>query len=341
VQVRTVAIAALACGAMACTPAGPTATPTHATIAAPIESPSAAELNAIRYRTEFGLRADLAYIRAVAANPLASSVEFGIPLLPAELAELNSRAASVDAIKEIVIAYTEAHPDEFAGIYIDQEHGGLLTTMWTANVALHEAAIRAKVRPGAPLAFRSAKYPLSELQTLRDRISGDWNWMRGFAIAPIGVGVDQINNRVEVDVSTVNGNASALILAHYAVPAGMIVVQSDGTGAALLPWGTVRGRVVDSRGQPPGAAVANGLALGWVSDGPGTCGLGDMGYGVGADGVFEVPCQVAAWTMQIQLPAVAGGSPTTIGSGHVVVLASQQVLLQIKLDKPWALAVAP
>jgi len=182
---------------------------------------------------------------------------------------------------------------------------------------------------------------LSELRTLQDRISGDWDWMRGFAMAPVGVGVNQVENRVEVDVSTVNGNASALILAHYAVPADMIVVQSDGTGAALLPWGTVRGRVLDSRGQPPGAAVTNDLILGWTSDGPGSCGVGDMGYGVGADGGFEVPCQVAAWTIQIQLPAVAGGSPRAIASGSVVVLAGQIAQLQIKVDRPWSAVVAP
>lgn len=260
----------------------------QATIAAPLETPSAAELEAIRYRTDFGLRSDLAYVRAVAANPAASSEEFGVPLLPAELAELNNRAANVDAIRDVVIGYTAAHSDEFAGIYLDQKNGGLLTTMWTANVALHEAAIRALVRPGAPIAFRSATYPLSELRTLQDRISGDWNWMRSFAIAPVGVGVNEMENRVDVDVSSANGNAPALILAHYAVPAGMIAVASDGTGAALLPWGTVRGHVLDSLGKAPGA-VADGFYLHWTSGGPGSCGVGDMGYGVGPTAPSSCP----------------------------------------------------
>lgn len=307
---------------------------------APIGSASPAELDAIRFRTEFGLRADLAYVRAVAANPLASSEEYSVPLLPTELADLNNRAADVDAIREVVITYTEAHPDEFAGIYIDQQRGGVLTTMWTANVALHEAAIRTLVRPGAPIAFRSATYPLTELRSLQNRISGDWEWMRQFKIAPLGVGVNQVDNHVEVEVSSANASAESLILAHYQVPAGMMVVISDGTGAALLPWGTVRGRVLDSLGQPPGASATDKLLLNWISDGPGTCGVGDVGYGVGADGGFELPCQVGGWTFEIQISAPAGG-PKTIGSGRIVVLAGQTLQLAITLDQPWASAVTP
>jgi hypothetical protein len=338
---RLIAFAAIAFAAIGCSPSSdaspaPTQQPT---IDVPVESPSSAELDAIRERTDFGLRADLAYVRAVAANPLASSDEFGVPLLPAELAELNSRAANVDAIRDVVIAYTEANPSEFAGIYIDQQHGGILTTIWTANVALHEAAIRALVRPGAPVAFRSAKYPLTELHALQDRISGDWNWMRAFRIAPVGVGVDQIANRVKVDVSSANANAAALIFAHYAVPADMIVVVSDGTGAALLPWGTVRGRVLDSAGQPPGA-VAGGFYLNYTPDGPGSCGVGDMGYGVGDDGKFELPCQVGGWTFDVTVRGT-GDDRQSIASGRVVVLAGQIVSLEIKLAKPWSAVVTP
>jgi hypothetical protein len=333
---RLIATVALAFGAIACSSAAPSPVPTEAAIA----SPSPAELEAIRFRTESGLRADLGFVRAVAANPAASSSEYSVPLLPAEIADLNARAANADAIRSAIQEYADLHPSEFGGMYLDQQHGGAVTTLWTGHLADHTAAVWRRIRPGSLVAFRQVPFSYAELRTLQDRISGDWDWMRAFAIAPTGVGVDVTGNHVEVDISSANAGAAALIVAHYAVPSGMIVVQSDGTGAALLGWGTVRGRVLDSLGQPPGAVIAEQLNLGWVSAGPGKCGGGDIGYGVGVDGRFELPCQVGAWTFEIQLPG-AGDAMKTIGSGRVVVFTGQIVQLQIKLDRPWPTAVAP
>jgi hypothetical protein len=336
VVLRLLAIVAISLGALACSPSGPTRGPTQAAV----ETPSPAELEAIRFRTESGLRADLDYVRAVAADPSASSRDFSVPLLPAEIAELNARAANADAISGAIQAYADLHPSDFGGMYVDQQNGGAVTTLWTADLADHVAAIWRRVRPGSRIAFRLVTFNYRDLRALQDRIGSDWDWMRAFAIAPEGVGVDVIANHVEVDISSANANAAALIVAHYAAPAGIIAVMSDGTGAALLPWGTVRGRVLDSHGQPPGEAVADGLDLNWTSDGPGKCGGGDIGYGVGGSGGFELPCQVGDHTFEIQVPAATGGTKT-IGSGRVVVLAGQIVELEIRLDKPWSSAVTP
>jgi hypothetical protein len=336
VVLRLLAIVAIAFGALACSPSGPTPGQTQSAV----ETPSPAELEAIRFRTESGLRADLDYVRVVAADPSASSREFSVPLMPAEIAELNARAANADAIRGAIQAYADLHPSDFGGMYIDQQNGGAVTTLWTAHLADHVAAVWRRIRPGSRVAFRLVAFNYRDLRALQDRIGGDWDWMRAFAIAPEGVGVDVIANDVEVDVSSANANAAALILAHYAVPAGMIAVVSDGTGAALLPWGTVRGRVLDSRGKPPGEAVAAGLNLSWTSDGPGRCGIGDIGYGVGGSGGFELPCQVGGHTFEVQVPAVIGG-PKTIASGRVVVLAGEIVELGIRLDQPWSSVATP
>ncbi|MEW5990337.1 MAG: hypothetical protein AB1736_03195 [Chloroflexota bacterium] len=227
-----------------------------------IETPSPNEDDAVRIRTEFGLRADIPFIRAVAADPRSSSLVYSVPLLPDEIAELNARAANADAIREVVIAYTAAHSEEFGGIYLDQEHGrGALTTLWTGHLDEHEAAIRALVHPDARIAFRLVEYTDVELHALQDRIAADWEWMRAFEIAPMGVGVDVLKNLVEVDVSSANPDAARLILEHYDVVPGMVQVISDGTGAALIPGGTIRGRVVDWLGQPPGEQLAGELSL--------------------------------------------------------------------------------
>jgi hypothetical protein len=336
---RPIAIAALAFAVIACnpsTPARPAPTP-EPTLEAPVESPSPAELEAIRFRTEFGLRADLAYVRAVAANPSASSLEFAVPLMPAELADLNGRSANADAVRDAVREYTDLHPSEFAGVYVDQQHGGAFTTLWTGHLDEHAAAIQRRVRPGTKLAFRLVMYPYRDLRALQERIGRDTDWMRALAIAIEGVGVDVIGNRVDIDVSSANPNATSLILAHYAAPFGMIKVTSDGTGAELVPWGTVHGHVVDSAGKAPGETVAGKLNIDWTSDGPGTCGGGDVGFGVADGGGFELPCQAGGHTIQIEvLDALRA-----IGRGHVVAVQGETANLTITLDTTWAKAVAP
>ncbi|HEV2005202.1 MAG TPA: hypothetical protein VGQ85_01190, partial [Candidatus Limnocylindrales bacterium] len=222
------------------------------TAVAPIGSPTSDEAEAIRFRTSFGLQADLAYVRFVAGSPLASNRDFGVPLLPSEVTELNARAANADAIVGAIQRYAAAHADEFAGVYLDQEGGGgAVTTMWTGHLEEHAAAIRAMVRPDARIAFRAGTFTYRDLRALQDRIGADWDWMRASGIAPMGLGVNIIANRLEIDVSSANPDAAGLVASHYAVADGMLTVISDGTGAALLPRGTVKGRVVDSLGKPP------------------------------------------------------------------------------------------
>jgi len=308
--------------------------------ASPIETPSPNEADAIRIRTEFGLRSDVAYIRQVAADPTASSVQFSVPMLPAEIAEINRRMLSVDAIRGLVVRYTEDHPEEFAGIYIDHDNGGALTTMWTGHLDQHAAAIRELVSGSKAVAFRSARHSYRDLYAIQERIAADWEWMRAFEIAPTGVGVDILKNVVEVDISSANENATTLILDHYQLGPEFLEVISDGTGAALLQWGTVRGRVVDILGQAPGERIAGELILQWTSDGPGDCGSGDIGFGLGPDGSFEVPCQAGGHTIMVQI-GVPDVGWETIGSGHVVAAANAVVPLEIRLPGPWPEPMMP
>ncbi len=141
-----------------------------------------------------------------------------------------------------------------------------------------------------------------------------------------------MQNRVDLAISSANAAAPALIAAHFGVPPEMLTVTSDGTGIALLPWGKVRGRIVEADGSPP--ANPDALTLGWVSDHPGPgsgdCGGGDIGYGVGDDGRFELPCQPGGWTISI----TDNSKPDRkeVGRTHVVVPPGLPVDVVIKLD---------
>jgi hypothetical protein len=274
-------------------------------------------------------------VRFVAGSPLASGLDFGVPLLPAEVTELNARAANAEAIAGVIQRYAAAHADEFAGVYIDQEGGGgAVTTLWTGHLEEHAAAIRSAVRPNARIAFRMATFTHRDLRALQDRIGADWDWMRTLGIAPMGAGIDVIANRLEVDVSSANPGAAEIVMAHYGDAAAMMTVISDGTGAALIPRGTVKGRVLDSLGKPPGDLLAGQLILQWTSDGPGDCGGGDVGFGLAGDGSFELPCQAGGHTIIVQI-GVPNADWKTLGSGHVIAAGNATVSVLIKLPGAW------
>ncbi len=283
-------------------------------------SPDTAE--AIRFRTSVGLRADRAYVEAVARDPRARIWLVHIPLLPEEDAELEARATNADEIVPIVEAHAADFRDEYGGVYIDQKHGGAVTSLWTANLSAHEAAIRAKIGPRARVAFREVAFSYHEPQALQARIHADHDWLRAIDAQMTSISVDVIENVTLLTVSSANPDADRLINEHYAV-GDMLRVESDGTGIVLLPKSSIRGRVVDPLGRP-----VPDLSLVWVPDSAGICGILDMGFGTSEDGEFEIPhCTPGGWTIR------AGYNIDQIfGDGHVVVRPGQDARLEIRLQ---------
>lgn len=98
----------------------------------------------------------------------------------------------------------------------------------------------------------SVQWSEQELRGWQDRISADVDWMSEIPARIESVGVRIEWNVVTVGVSSAASDAAERILAHHDAPAGMIRVTSDGTGAAMLPYGTVVGRVLLADGRPPG-----------------------------------------------------------------------------------------
>jgi hypothetical protein len=71
---------------------------------------------------------------------------------------------------------------------------------------------------------------------------------------------------------------------------------------------------------------------------PATAG-GDIGFGVAADGTFELPCQAGGHIIQVQI-GVPDDGWKTLGEGHVVAVADSTVTLEIRLTTVWP-TVAP
>jgi hypothetical protein len=302
----------------------PTPTPTAVPSVAPA---TADELRAIKFRTSAGLRADLAYVRLVAADPTSSAREYSVPLLPEEIAELQARSANADEVGDVVRAYAARFADDYCGLWIDHQNGGALTSSWKSNLAVHEAAIRARVDPTARVAFVPCTFSLKDLRALQDRFVGDDQWFRAAGIALQSVGVDQVANVVEVGVSSAVPDVAGIIADRYDVPVAMLRVISDGTGAAFVPWGEVDVTIVGPDGTRVGQDTINEwLAPGWGSDVEGLrCGHGDMGVGF-----TNLPCQEGSWTITVNA-WVADGEWTTVGSGRVEVVAGETSKLTIRI----------
>jgi len=287
----------------------------------------------MRLRRDIGLRADLDWVRQVAVDPSAT-IELTIPLLPSERAELHARGDSADAVRPIVRAEADLHPEDYCGDYLDNDHGGAFTSLWRANRLLHEAAIRLRISPFARVSFRDCRFSQAELDKVMDQIATESQgpWLQAIPAAITGWGRDDINDQVQIDVSSANPDAAAIVLAHYTaefgLPPGMLTVESDGNGAALRPWGTVRLTVLGPDGKP--VHVANDLYVEWAGDLPNlSCGVGDVGYGVSSDGTpTELPCQAGRWRISID----TGPDTTVLGSGSVTVTGDHTVDLRIELS---------
>jgi hypothetical protein len=289
---------------------------------------TAAELErAATFRREMGFPSDDAHVRVMACRVDANLED--IPLTVEELRELERRTRVGHAINEIVQPYAGKHAAEFGGIYIDNRRGGVVTVLWTANLPKHEAAIRALLDSDAAIAFRQVRWSEMELGHLQERIGADRAWFGAIQAALQTTSINVQENIVEIGISSANPDASALIIAHFAAPAGMMRVISDGTGVALLPWATVNGRVITAGGTAPGE---NNFRIEERPGGPpGTCG-GDEGLTlVEPTGGFELRCQVGVRIIRATDADVQ--PPRILGESRVEVPAEGVVFVEIIIDR--------
>lgn len=308
-------------------PIGPTPTPTPEPLPSGLDP---AIVAAVAWRREMGLRTDLAWVIRVTADPTAS-VSWAHPILAEEEAFIWARQERLKRYVGLVRQHAAEHPDEFGGLFLDNANSRV-ASLWTANLPGHLAALLELAGDDAPVAVLPARWPERELRSVQDRIPTDLAWFAAFEAAPTGIGADIERNVVSVEVSSANPDAPRLIaerlVRELGIPVEMLDVVSDGTGVELLPSGTVRGVVVMADGSRPGA---NALLIDGRADTIGSCGGGDVGYGVGADGRFEIPCQVGGYTIEIKAPKPADGEWVVVGQAHVLVGANRVSTVRVRL----------
>lgn len=242
-----------------------------------------------------------------------------------------ARQMNADVVAPIVRAYAGG-PGEYADIYIDHEHGGSVMSLWTGHLAEHEAAVRALLPAGSRVAFRRVEFSERYLRGLQDQITAELAppsvWLDAIPAQLESVGVDVIANHAFAHVSSANPDATRRIEAHFDV-GRTLVVESGGTGAALVPWGEVAGKVRTSAGKLPPSAD---YLLLWRGPAGLRCGGGDIGYGLAPDGTFTLPCQTGRWTIEVAVPG-ENDDWRPIGSGVVDVPTNATVELDIVLTE--------
>ena len=314
---------------MACATTMPTQAPTPSVPPQPTATPDArpatdAELDAQRFRSDFGLRSDLEWVRAVAADPSSDRTTYGVPLAAAEVAELARRSIALEDIRGSVIDYASAQPD-YAGAWIDQLRGGILVVQFAGSTLGHQAKILSMVRPGAPVEIRQVRWRLAEIQVWQDRIRFENDWFLLIPAYVYGYGPDIVANKLSIELSSADPDVAAKVQEHFGWTAEQVVVNSDGTGALLLKPGSLEITAVDGHGEPvPGlACVAIPDIAGAYDPRPLPMPTTDL------DGVCVIEAAAGGYAIELE---VGEGPPTVVATGRATI--SARTLTQVTIVVP-------
>jgi hypothetical protein len=284
-------------------------------------------LRAIEVRAKWGLRSDEAWVRAVAADP-AADMHWRLPLTASERAELGRRPANSHDVAIFLDAYGAGFPLQYGGYRI----AGLprqrtITALFTGDLVEHEARLRSEIRPDVHLVLERVRWPLKELEDLHEAVIARASWLKTVRARLVYAGVVVDENILELDISSANPDAPRAIVRHFNAQKKLRVV-SDGTGAALMPTGHLRGQAIDRRGRP---VVDLGVKV--VGDIKGASDGGEIGHGTGDRGEFSFE-DLTAVGYTVYLERYLGDAGwKTVGKGHVTIRANRTAYITILVDE--------
>lgn len=242
----TLAIGLVACGTTPQPSVAPSPTATVRT------EPTAAEMtSALRFRTTFGLRSDDAWIRMVFNDPASDDGQtFGVPLLHDEVASVLAAQVAANATATLVAAYGATVPEDWAGMYVDQQAGGTVVARFGANVDDHRTALLALLPAGAKVDVRSATWTDLELRAFIAQVEQEREWFPTIGTKLFTVEIAGLDNLGGIDVRFDGPIAAAsAIEAHFGYPPWLRAVW-NGPGE----WTGARGELEiytrDAAGRP-------------------------------------------------------------------------------------------
>jgi hypothetical protein len=216
---------------------------------------------AVRFRSDFGLRSDKSWVVETLANDTLDSETWGVPLTPAELATMADRARIGESLEPMLL-YGEAHPKTFGGLYIDNQDDGTIVVLVTDDQGASEWRERAP--EGATVRLRRVDRTLAKLDSIHQSIVEEWS-----ALDRQGVEIASI-------VTVVPDNTVEVRVIDYARARASDLTDRFGPGVRVVP-----GKPITSSACPD-SNCANPLRAGIKISGPhGNCtsGFHVRGYG--------------------------------------------------------------
>lgn len=167
----------------------------------------------IRFRLDFGLRADEAYVSQLISKQNAHG-RWPVALSDLEAADLDRRAAMQDELGPLESA-AEQLP-RFAGHWIDQKAGGVVTVAFSGgDPSEWRQVLEPHLPVGAELRLIAVQYSLADLQRTNDRLENDLSALRTSGIVLGHSGVDLSENRVRVGVVDLTAHQTLALRAEY------------------------------------------------------------------------------------------------------------------------------
>ncbi len=120
-------------------------------------------------RQQFGLSTNPRLVHSLSAEADTTTDLLGIPLTPAERADIMHRDALTPVLSELE-PYLD-HQPEFSGMWVDQQLGGALFI--AATTSRLSRVVPPKIPAGYTVKYVSARYPLSQLQRVETSVTAD------------------------------------------------------------------------------------------------------------------------------------------------------------------------
>jgi hypothetical protein len=282
-------------------------------------------LQAIRFRRAWGLRSDEEWVVAVAANPLSEGGrrEWGVPLLPFEVTDLEGRPMSGSEFVRIIEQYGASVPNDWAGVFIDQPNGGVIAAQFSGNVAIHQSVIEGLLPDGAQIDVRQVQWSLRDLDELGRSVEGDRAWFLAAGLALIAADSDVMSNVVLVRF-TGSPESEPLVRDHFQARPWAQPTW-DGYGPWRGPLGNLTIAATDARGHP-----VQDLWCDYRPDDPAADSDG-INLNTRKDGRCELK-GIAVSVYTVELKTRVGDGWLVVGSGRAEVTPDGTTIVRIEVS---------
>jgi hypothetical protein len=195
----------------------------------------------LEFRESMGLESDLDVVKEIVADPAnqKATEKYGVALTKDEVAELERRVAVQEnyAPKVKTQAEKTLGKSGFAGMYIDQQAGGVLKVGVVGNAT--PASLSKQVDDAVPASvdveYFQAKHSLAELERLHEAVNNQMESLDKKGVTIVSVETDVKENVVRVGVKELNKKTEALVKKAFASDA-IELVESDFVDPARTTW---------------------------------------------------------------------------------------------------------